>query len=84
MGKRRTVAGILTACGAGILASCASLQPSSTDAPPPPPPSNAASKTALRRAELAPDAVSFDALLVHVPYQDRALVEAFWNDVDEQ
>ena len=33
---------------------------------------------------MAPDAVSFDALLVHVPYQDRALVEAFWNDVDEQ
>ncbi|MBR2003981.1 MAG: hypothetical protein IJ991_07340 [Thermoguttaceae bacterium] len=84
MGKRRTIAGILTACGAGILASCASLQPSPTDAPPPPPPSSDASKTALRRAELAPDAVSFDALLVHVPYQDRALVEAFWNDVDEQ
>ncbi len=85
MGKRRTIAEILTACGAGILASCASLQPSPNDVPPPPPPSSDAStKPILRRAELAPDAVSFDALLVHIPYQDRALVEAFWNDVDEQ
>lgn len=83
MERRRTIAGILTACGAGILASCASLQPSTNDAPPPTPTTDA-SKTALRRAELAPDAVSFDALLVHVPYQDRALVEAFWSDVDEQ
>ncbi|MBR5244257.1 MAG: hypothetical protein IKW13_08480 [Thermoguttaceae bacterium] len=82
MERRKTIAGILTACGAGILASCASLQPTSNDAPPPPP--SDAPKTTLRRAELAPDAVSFDALLVHVPYQDRALVEAFWNDVDEQ
>ncbi len=82
MEKRRTIAGILTACGAGILASCASLRSTSNDAPPPPP--SDASKTALRRVELAPDAVSFDALLVHVPYQDRDLVEAFWNDVDEQ
>ncbi|MBQ6826440.1 MAG: hypothetical protein IJO46_00365 [Thermoguttaceae bacterium] len=84
MEKRRTIAGILTACGAGILASCASLQPASKDVAPSPPPSNDASKTVLRRGALAPDAVSFDALLVHVPYQDRELVEAFWNDVDEQ
>lgn len=82
MERRRTIAGILTACGAGVLASCASLQSTSNDVPPPPP--TDASKTALRRVELAPDAVSFDALLVHVPYQDRELVEAFWNDVDEQ
>ncbi|MBQ2849979.1 MAG: hypothetical protein IJE77_05815, partial [Thermoguttaceae bacterium] len=83
MGKRRAIAGLLTACGAGFLASCAAFQPAPTDVPPPPPSANDASKTMLRRGELAPDAVSFDALLVHVPYQDRDLVEAFWNDVDE-
>ena len=82
MEKRRTIAGILTACGAGFLASCASLRSSSNDVPPPP--LSDAAKPALRRVELAPDAVSFDALLVHVPYQDRDLVEAFWRDVDEQ
>lgn len=84
MEKRSAIAGILTACGAGILASCASFQATSKDAPPPPTPASDAAKTTLRRVELAPDAVSFDALLVHVPYQDRELVEAFWRDVDEQ
>lgn len=29
-------------------------------------------------------AVSFDVLLVQVPYQDRDLVRQLWNDVDEQ
>lgn len=82
MGELTTKRAILTAFCAGLLASCASLRPSTQDAPPPPPP--AATKTALRRPELPPDAVSFDALLVQVPYQDRDLVRAFWNDVDEQ
>lgn len=82
MGELTAKRAILTAFCAGLLASCASLRPSTQDAPPPPPP--AATKTALRRPELPPDAVSFDALLVQVPYQDRDLVRAFWNDVDEQ
>ncbi|MBR4833294.1 MAG: hypothetical protein IKU86_03025 [Thermoguttaceae bacterium] len=79
MGKRAKKGAVLTACCAGLLASCASLQTSTSDAPPPP----VETKSALRRPELPPDAVSFDALIVQVPYQDRELVRAFWNDVDE-
>ncbi len=82
MGKRAKNGAIVTACCAGLLASCASLRPTTNDAPPPTPPVE--TKSALRRPELPPDAVSFDALIVQIPYQDRELARAFWNDVDEQ
>lgn len=40
--------------------------------------------SALLKNNLPPDAVTFDVLMIRVPYQDRALLEELWNDVDEQ
>lgn len=37
----------------------------------------------LERLNLAPDAVVFDVLIAHVPYNERDLVHDLWRDVDE-
>lgn len=68
----------LLAFCAGSLSSCESLvfkkevEPIATE------------RTALRRQSLAPDAVVFDALIAHIPYNERELARNLWNDVDEQ
>ncbi|MBR2584842.1 MAG: hypothetical protein IKE64_05355 [Thermoguttaceae bacterium] len=38
----------------------------------------------LLKSNLPPDAVTFDILMIRVPYQERALLEELWGDVDEQ
>lgn len=44
----------------------------------------ATTRKTLQRQTLAPDAVVFDALIAHVPYNERELTSNLWNDVDEQ
>lgn len=38
----------------------------------------------ILKTHLPPDAITFDILIVHVPYQDRELIERLWQEVDEQ
>ena len=40
--------------------------------------------TDLLKTSLPPDAVTVDLLIIHVPHQDRELLERLWTDVDEQ
>ena len=61
-----------------LLASCEALRPRD-----PIEPTISAEQTTLKRPTLPPDSVVFDVLLARVPYQDRDLTNALWNDVDE-
>lgn len=38
----------------------------------------------LLKNPIPDDAVTFDILIVHVPHQDREILDRFWLDVDEQ
>ena len=69
---------ILTLC-VGFFASCESLRLEKEEVAPIP-----AERKQLQRAALAPDAVVFDAIIAHVPYNDRELAKELWKDVDEQ
>jgi len=61
------------------LASCESL----TFRNEAPPPAVGPERKTLQRLSLAPDAVVFDVLIAHVPYNERDLVRDLWKDVDE-
>lgn len=68
----------LTLC-ACVLASCGSMPLNNR---PTPEPVSTERKT-LQRLNLAPDAVVFDVLVAHVPYNERDLVRELWKEVDE-
>ncbi len=38
----------------------------------------------LLQSNIGPDTVTFDILIIHVPHQQRELLEALWQEVDEQ
>ena len=59
-----------------LLASCRSMTPM--------PETTDVSVKKLERMTLPPDAVAFDVLVVHVPYQYQSLVRDLWREVDEQ
>lgn len=61
--------------GGAFFASCRPLEPSQ---------SGRGGGTDLLKASLPPDAVTVDLLIIHVPHQDRELLERLWEDVDEQ
>ena len=69
---------ILALC-ACALASCKTTPKVDANLAPP----TSESKT-LRRLGLAPDAVVFDVLIAHTPYQELELLDEMWNDADEQ
>jgi hypothetical protein len=78
MKKQTTTMGICLALFASVLVSCETFRsPKQSE-----PVVSQARKT-LSRPTLPPDAVVFDVLLTRIPYQERELASAFWNDVDE-
>ena len=38
----------------------------------------------LLQTDVGPDTVTFDILIIHVPHQQQELLEALWQEVDEQ
>lgn len=66
---------ILLLFGGAFFASCRPLETSQ---------SGRSGGTELLKASLPPDAVTVDLLVIHVPHQDRELLERLWDDVDEQ
>lgn len=38
----------------------------------------------LLKSQVGPDTVTFDILIVHIPHQERQLLEQLWQEVDEQ
>ena len=79
MFRSSIIAGIGLSLCACVLASCENL---SLHNRPNPEPISTERKT-LQRLNLAPDAVVFDVLVAHVPYNERDLVRDLWKDVDE-
>ena len=71
---------IFAAFCACALASCESLH-IGDNAPIPQP--LLEKRKSIERLRLAPDAVVFDVLIAHVPYNERDLVRELWRDVDE-
>ncbi len=78
MKKQTATLSLLLAFFASVLVSCEAFRPQTPTAPIP----NSERKT-LERVALPPDSVVFDVLLTRIPYQERELARAFWNDVDE-
>ena len=76
--RKRILQTLLLALSVGLCASCESLRLEKEVEPIP------TERKQLQRQTLAPDAVVFDAIIAHVPYNDRELAKALWNDVDEQ
>ena len=79
MFRSSTIARIGFALCACVLASCGSLSPFDRSKPEPIP----TERKTLQRLNLPPDAVVFDVLVAHVPYNERDLVRDLWKDVDE-
>ncbi len=79
MFRSSIIAGIGVALCACVLASCGSLSLHNRPNPEPIP----TERKTLQRLNLAPDAVVFDVLVAHVPYNERDLVRDLWKDVDE-
>jgi hypothetical protein len=49
-----------------------------------PPKSGSGGENDLLKTMVGPDTVTFDILIVHVPHQQRELLEELWQEVDEQ
>lgn len=79
MFRSTVVSGLVLALLACALASCESLKLHDKDEPR----LISADHKTLQRLRLAPDAVVFDVLIAHVPYNERDLVKNLWKDVDE-
>lgn len=79
MFKLPTIAGsILTLC-ACVFISCDSLKLHDSR----PQTTLLTERKTFERLNLAPDAVVFDVLIAHIPYNERDLVRNLWRDADE-
>lgn len=48
------------------------------------PPTSAAGDGDFLKTTVGPDAVTFDILMIHIPHQEKALLDQLWQETDEQ